>query len=417
VASELVAEAPTRPGIFTPSGAAPPAGDYTLLLRYRFGTDEALFECGSVSVSDTLPAAEPARAAIGFLKEQQWSIPFATALASERDIAHEVELPAAVEPAGTDQLTIAAPTSGRFYHNPKLSLAEGLHVEAGTLVGLIAPTVAGDDFNRLTSAVDEARLEKRQAAREVARLEPLVADGLLPDKRLIEANNQLEAANAKLSASGARLGRVTAPGGKGGLEVKASLEGVVTELLVANGEPVEPGAALLRIGGENTRWIRARFVTRPDEELHDATAVAVRTTGGQRIDVRKRARLLSEHPIVDPKTQLATWIAQVNMGDEKTLSTHTLRSGSPVVLLLRVGKPTSRLTVPRSAVEEINTRTYVFVQVGGEQFEKRRVVLGDADGDYVHVLEGVAVGERVVTRGGYDIHLASVIGSVESHRH
>jgi multidrug efflux pump subunit AcrA (membrane-fusion protein) len=105
------------------------------------------------------------------------------------------------------------------------------------------------------------------------------------------------------------------------------------------------------------------------------------------------------------------------MGDDKALSTHTLRSGSPVVLLLRVGKPTSRLTVPRSAVEEINTRTYVFVQVGGEQFEKRRVVLGDADGDYVHVLEGVAVGERVVTRGGYDIHLASVIGSVESHRH
>jgi hypothetical protein len=33
------------------------------------------------------------------------------------------------------------------------------------------------------------------------------------------------------------------------------------------------------------------------------------------------------------------------------------------------------------------------------------------------VISGVTKGERIVTRGGFDIHLAALMGTVESHRH
>ena len=70
------------------------------------------------------------------------------------------------------------------------------------------------------------------------------------------------------------------------------------------------------------------------------------------------------------------------------------------------------------AVVEINTRPYVFVQVDGEHFEKRAVTVGQADGPFVADRErAFRKGERVVTRGGFDIHLASLMGTIESHRH
>ncbi len=85
--------------------------------------------------------------------------------------------------------------------------------------------------------------------------------------------------------------------------------------------------------------------------------------------------------------------------------------------MLGMGKPRTVLAVPKSAVVEINTRPFVFVQVDGEHFEKRPVTPGDADAAHVELTSGVAVGERIVTTGGFDVHLGSLMGSVESHRH
>jgi multidrug efflux pump subunit AcrA (membrane-fusion protein) len=88
-----------------------------------------------------------------------------------------------------------------------------------------------------------------------------------------------------------------------------------------------------------------------------------------------------------------------------------------VVLAVRIGTPRNVLAVPRSAVTEINTRPFVFVQTDGEHFEKRAVTIGDADGLFVQTLSGVAKGERVVSQGGFDVYLGALMGTIESHRH
>ena len=77
----------------------------------------------------------------------------------------------------------------------------------------------------------------------------------------------------------------------------------------------------------------------------------------------------------------------------------------------------TRIVVPRGAVVEIDTRPYVFVQIDGEHFEKRAVQVGPPDVGFIPILRGVEKEERVVTVGGFDIHLAAVMGTVESHRH
>lgn len=412
-----------RPGIFAFESGAPPAGVYALEMSYEHNGQVDVFDCGSISVSDKLLAAEEeaASASITFSKESQWKVPFATAWAAERPLAREMELAATVEPAGTDQLTLGAPTGGRFFHNPELSLAEGRRVKKGDVLGTISPTVAGDDFGRLQLAVEESRLGKAQAEREIARVEPLVKQGLLPERRLLELRNELETHAAQLRSAAGRLGRVTAPGGAGGLTLKSTLEGIVSQVLVPNGEPVEAGAALVRIGGTDHLWVRARFVAKPASSLLDANPSAIRLPSGESTDLEKLgARFLSALPVVDPVSRVATWIVDLAppVGvDVTTEALGNLRPGASVVLSVRIGQPKVLLAVPRGAVVEINTRPYVFVQTAGEHFEKRAVTLGEADGPWVHVVSGVTKDERVVSLGGFDIHLAALMGTVESHRH
>jgi cobalt-zinc-cadmium efflux system membrane fusion protein len=414
VAAEGTQDGVKRPGIFVFEAPAPGAGTYTLEMEYELDGKKDVFDCGQVVVASPpqAPEVEEPSGAITFLKETQWKIPFATAWAEERSLAREIELPAVVEPAGGDQLTIAAPTGGRFFHNPKRSLAEGVRVAKGDVVGSISPTVAGDDYNRLTTAVEEARLAKEQLEREIARIEPMVQKGVLPERRLIELRNELETETARLRSAGGRLGRVTAPGGEGGLAVKSTLDGVISEVLAPNGEPVDGGAPLVRIGGTDHLWLRARFVMRPAATLAGAVPTGVRLPGGARIELAEGARFVSPAPVVDPRSRVATWIVDVP-GTGKDV----LRSGSSAVVLLRVGNPENVVAVPRDAVIEINTRPYVFVQVDGEHFVKRAVERGRADGAWVQIVSGVAKGERVVTRGAFDVHLAATMGTVESHRH
>lgn len=59
------------------------------------------------------------------------------------------------------------------------------------------------------------------------------------------------------------------------------------------------------------------------------------------------------------------------------------------------------LTVPLAAVQNGQGGKIVFVQRGPDQFEVRTIAVGSERGDAVAVLDGVAEGERVVTKGAF----------------
>jgi cobalt-zinc-cadmium efflux system membrane fusion protein len=84
---------------------------------------------------------------------------------------------------------------------------------------------------------------------------------------------------------------------------------------------------------------------------------------------------------------------------------------------IETGAATNALAVPESAMVDDAGRKVVYVQVEGESFERRVLTLGIRSGGWVEVKAGLANGERVVTRGAYDVKLAASGGAVPEHGH
>jgi len=60
-------------------------------------------------------------------------------------------------------------------------------------------------------------------------------------------------------------------------------------------------------------------------------------------------------------------------------------------------QPRTVTVIPRDAVVNTGTQTYVFIDEGAGHFTPRTVVLGEQDGDQVAIQSGVSAGERVVS--------------------
>jgi multidrug efflux pump subunit AcrA (membrane-fusion protein) len=91
--------------------------------------------------------------------------------------------------------------------------------------------------------------------------------------------------------------------------------------------------------------------------------------------------------------------------------------GSVAEVFLKSSPIPNALVIPVSALMEEQGNFYVYVQTGGESFQKREIKIGTGDGENVQVLSGIEEGERVVTKGGYQIKLSSASGELPAHGH
>ncbi|MBI4002353.1 MAG: efflux RND transporter periplasmic adaptor subunit, partial [Nitrospira defluvii] len=71
------------------------------------------------------------------------------------------------------------------------------------------------------------------------------------------------------------------------------------------------------------------------------------------------------------------------------------------------------LTVPLAAVQNGGAGKVVFVRKAEDQFEPRRVTLGDEQGEKIVVLEGLREGEEVVVKGSFALKSEVEIHKIE----
>ena len=399
-----------RAGIFASHAVAPSKpGKYGLRFVYANTSERAEWDGGTVIVADAAPAPhddEP-QGEIAFTKELQWQVPFAVHQVSERALSTELIATGIVQPAPSVATVVAAPVDGLFAWTDGL-VAVGSRVTEGDRLATLIPAGSAEHWSRLQADLVTARVHLRLSEQELARVVDLADRDLLSEKRRQEAKAAMELADAEVTAA-QRKARMLTTDGAGSVAITAPVTGLIVAGGVAHGSPVHAADPLFTVSTGPATLIEGRVHQRATTDLSQVTAVWV-ARGDWDTPAQLPAASLLTHQLVFDETLSAP--VSVLATDDVGLAV-----GDLVELHLTVGEPEPRLAIPRSSVVEINGRDVVFVQVSGESFTRRRVTLGMADPSWVEIRSGLKAGERVVAEGGFDVHVASLSGALESHRH
>ncbi len=421
--AQLSAEADMlRPGIYRPVVTPSAPGEYRGRLEIIAG-GAGVIDGFTITVSATEAEAAASvedaedSGAIGFLKEQQWRVPFATAFAARASIAETIEAPAELTAPPEGDAHVHAPVAGRVTAPASGFPVPGRAVTAGEELATVAPTPgAPEDAARASLAVVEAESEREAARAALERSERLLADRAVPERAVADARRRLAVAEASVSAARRAEGMFASASrgarGRGGWRITAPIAGVVDEVAVTPGEAVEANELLFRVVDPERRWLRARVPESWAPRMRPDGGVSFRLLGEEGWRAL-RGSLVNVGRSVDPQSRTVQVIWALDEAAPE------LRVGASAEVAIPIGEATQAVVVPRAAVIDAEGREVVMVQVEGERFEERAVRTGAADGGRVAVLEGLEAGERVVTRGGYLVRLAAraAAGGGASHGH
>jgi RND family efflux transporter MFP subunit len=414
-------DGPSRPGIFGVDVKPARAGkrEMVILLHATGLSDE--HRVGQVDVHANAESARAAAAeggdeaeGISFLKEQQWSLEFGTAVVREQTVRESIRVPARLEARPGGAADVVAPIDGRLTRVVEVPL--GANVSRGQeLARLLPPPAVPGDLPQLQRARADAQTALALATRDRERAERLTSAGAAPEKRLDEARSAEEQAKARLTAAEASLAQYNAAraGGAGAAEghfvIRAPVSGVIAQRDAATGANVAAGAILFRVVDASQIHIVGQV---PESE-----AARARLVSGAEIEVPGQpdrlpaGRLASTGKVLDARSRT---LPITFAFDNRALG---LPVGQSVFLHLLMQTTAPRPVVPAAAVVDDAGRPIVFVQREGETFDRRAVTLGARTGDLVQITEGVKAGDRVVTKGAYLVRLASLSTSVPAHGH
>lgn len=415
VASFRVRE-PVRTGIFSPVVTPREAGAFELAVTLENGTLNARHDLGTITVFSDASSVSIKQAEgegnIGYLKEQQWTNPYAVTLATARPMRRSVPGFATVMAPADGGAEVHAPADG--YLAASGLAAAGDFVDAGDVLGNLVPRLGeGFDVGSLLVALEKARAERSLAQDDVTRFEDLYTKGAIPERRLIEARRRLEVANAELGAARSRAEQYQRGSQQAGIALRAPVSGEIIESSVRPGAFVRDGDRLFRLATPDRRWLEIRVPERYAGSLPSATGAWLDQPGRQPVvlDGEHGARVVQIGSAIDPVTRTASVVIEypANAGPTSV--------GTRLPASVFVSGPERRLAVPRSALIEDGGRMVVYVQTGGEMFVRRPIELGIFDGDFVEVIDGLDGGERIVSEGAYLVRLAAAGGDDIGHGH
>lgn len=190
-----------------------------------------------------------------------------------------------------------------------------------------------------------------------------------------------------------RLGAKTLPHAEvAQVSLRAPFTGDVIERNATVGEVVDPNKTLFTVADLSTVWVRADFPEQQAGLLKTGLTVELRVSAYP--DHVFRGPITYVGAVIDPTTRTVPARAEVANKDGR------LRPEMFADVTLTTAEQ-SILSVPRSAVQQMGSRTVAFIVRGPRQFESREVSLGQGSDEYVQVMAGLTSDEEVVTRGSY----------------
>lgn len=397
-----------KPGIYRFRLTPEVAGNARLLVEVKAGDVQWNMEINNLRVfDDAHDAIHHAEArmiddpnGIVFTKEQGWKVDFATALPQNQGAGQVIRSMGQLQNLPSDEITLVAQTNGVVMFTG-LETVEGQSVRAQQ--ALMRISGGGMAENNIGMRYAEATNNYQKAKADYDRAVLLAADKIVSEKELLQLRNEYDNARilwenlSKHFQSGSQV-------------VSSPLTGFVKELLVSNGEYVESGTPLLKVGTTNRFMLHVDVPQRYYPLMNKISMANIRCPYSKQIfglDELK-GRIISRGQHAGPDNfMLPVHLEIENPG--------LWAGGSFVEVFLQTTSEAGGLFVPNTAIMESQGVFYVFVQLTPELFAIREVKTAETDGKQTRITGGLKEFERVVTRGAIWVKLAQSSGALDPH--
>lgn len=256
----------------------------------------------------------------------------------------------------------------------------------------------GDPVKRARIAYETAKQEYDRAAR-------LVESQIVSQKEFNTIKESYE--NARLAYEAIAKNQT-----KTGVSITAPLGGYIKNTLVQEGDYVTVGQPLVSITQNRRLFLRADVSEKYYGYLHGIQSANFKTPYNNKVYELSelKGRLLS----YGKASGSASFYVPVtfefdNKGD--------VIPGSYVEVYLLSGEMPDVLALPVSALTEEQGAYFIYLQLDEEGYKKQEVTLGANNGKEVQILTGLKAGDRVVTKGAYQVKLASASNAIPAHSH
>jgi len=310
-------------------------------------------------------------------------------------------------------MTTGTVQANTYKETPVISLVGGIvrsigsehgqNVKRGQKVAVVFSNELADAQSRYLTAV--VTLDEHH--RHHMRTTKLVEIGAASRQELEEATSKYREAESNLAnlrqrlmllgMSRERIGALTSTSQiSSEVTVTAPSSGTLTSRSVNPGEVIEANKELMRVTDLSTVWVVG--------QVYEKDLATIRVGSGANVtsDAYPNRVFRGRVSYVDPKIDTATRTAQVRI--ELANPGQMFKIGMYVNVAFATLGAAEKTTplIPRDAVQTIGNQQFVFVATDKpNEFALRAVRLGPETNGFYPVLEGLGVGDRIVTEGSF----------------
>jgi RND family efflux transporter MFP subunit len=301
-----------------------------------------------------------------------------------------------------DEVSVVATSNGIVsFANP--SITEGTAIKSGqTLV-----TISSKNLPEGNPAIT-VKNEYETAFKEYQRAEKLAQDKIISDKELEQIRLRYETAKNRYEAQASYRTST-------GTRVTAPISGYLKNRWVSQGEYVSVGQPIATLSQNRRLQLKAEVAESYFKDLKNISSANFKLSYDDTVYKLSdlNGRLLSFGKTSDSQSfYIPVTFELDNVGD--------IIPGSFAEVFLISLPQNDVIAIPISAVTEEQGLHFVYLQLDEEGYEKQEVTLGTDDGERVQALSGLKSGDRIVTRGVYQVKLAanaSVVPEGHTHSH
>lgn len=332
-------------------------------------------------------------------KETQFLFEILTQPISMGDYQSATTMYGTIIPSSGGLGAVMAPQGGRI---SRILVAVGQTVRAGQALAVLQQNIGTAEQVGIAASnaglavqLETARTRVTAGKRELDRLKKIEDIAAAKDVQAAEANyNQ---ALAELQTLENRATGANTAANNRSVTLIAPISGVMGTFTLTPGTEVSATQTLFTITNLNKVYVEA--------QVYDRDLPAIQTGNKFLVTCSTDDHKTAEVRLISPAQTMNTGNQSQRVLFEMDNPKGEFKIGEFVTVKALNQQVSRNISVPNSALTEINGKPAVFLKAGPEIFTLSYVQTGEDDGTRTHILKGMEEGEKVVVNGAYEVKM------------